>query len=120
MIKKVLVTGIALATALFVCVSSVNAMAEFKKAFGDKYVKPKKNEEFTKVVRKAGCYVCHVKGQKEKTPQNKYGKELNKLIAGNAKERKDKAKEAGTSAEEKAKLLKELDAAFKNRPNGCA
>ena len=113
MAKKILVAGITLTTALFLCVNPTNAMTEFKKAFGDTYVKPKKNEEFTELVRKAGCYVCHVKGQKEKTPQNPFGKELNKLIEGSAKERKAKAKEAGTSAEEKAKLLKELDAAFK-------
>ena len=87
---------------------------EFKKAFQEKYTDKEKNAEFATKVRKAGCNVCHVKGQKDKSPQNAYGKELNKLIEGDAADRK---KEAGDDADQKAavkeQLLKELAEAFK-------
>ncbi len=99
------------------CLVSVNtpkasALAEFKKAFTKKYTSSD-NKEFATKVKKAGCNVCHIKGQKDKSPQNAYGKELNKLIEGDAADRK---KEAGDDPEKKAAvkeaLLKEIDAAF--------
>ena len=60
------------------------------------------------MAKKAGCNVCHVKGDK-KTARNDFGEELSKLIKGSAKERKAKAKDKKA---EKGKLLKELDEAF--------
>lgn len=105
-----------LALVCFACMSvpEASALTEFKKAFTKKYTDKEKNKEFATTVRKAGCFVCHVKGQKERSPQNAYGKELNKLIEGDAVDRK---KEAGDSAAEKAavkaELLKELEEAFK-------
>ena len=96
-------------------VQSAHALSEFKKAFGDKYAAKHKSKEFQTAVQKATCNVCHVKGAK-KDVNNEYGKLLAKLIEGSAKDRKAKAKEeGGTEAEnkEKAKLLEELEAAFK-------
>lgn len=93
------------------------ALAEFKKAFSDKYAAKHKDKEYASRVRKATCNLCHIKGaKKEKGVHNEYGKLLDKLIEGNAKKRKaDAKKEGGTDAEkkEKAKLLEELDKAFK-------
>ena len=91
------------------------ALSEFKKAWTEKYADKHEDDDFKAVVRKASCNVCHVKGAK-KDVNNEYGKLLDKLIEGSAKERKDKAKEAGgTEAqnEEKEKLLAELAEAFK-------
>lgn len=92
------------------------ALSEFKKAFGEKYIKTSKNAEFVTVAKKASCNVCHVKAKgAKKDVQNEYGKALNKLIEGSAKERKAAAKKVSKEDEtnEKTKLLAELDAAFK-------
>jgi hypothetical protein len=105
-----------LAFGCFACVRvpQASALPEFKKAFEAKYVDKEKNKEFAAVVKKAGCNVCHVKGQKDKSPQNAYGKELNKLVPGDAADRK---KEAGDDAAKKeavkAELLQEIEEAFK-------
>jgi len=93
------------------------ALPEFKGAFKAKYADSHKSKDFQSAVKKAGCNVCHVKGSKiKKEVQNEYGKLLNKMIEGDAKERKSAAKAKdglpGQNAE-KAKILAELDAAFK-------
>ena len=93
--------------------TDILALPPFKKAFEAKYTDKEKNEAFSKLVRKTGCNVCHVKGAK-KNFQNAYGHQLAALVKGNAKERMDAVKEAGTD-EKKAvvdQLLKELDKAF--------
>ena len=111
---------IVLTLGCFVCLSvpKASALPEFKKAFQEKYTDKAKNKEYYDKVRKAGCNVCHVKGQKDKSPQNAYGKELNKLIEGDAADRK---KEAGDDSDKKAEvkeqLLKELAEAFKKTEN---
>lgn len=105
-----------LAVACFACLSvpQASALPEFKKAFEKKYTDKEKNKDYALKVKKAGCNVCHVKGQKDKSPQNAYGKALNKLIEGDAADRKKAAgDDADKKAEIKATLLKELDAAFK-------
>jgi hypothetical protein len=92
---------------------TASAIAPFKKAFDEEYVKKSNNEEFSKVFKKTGCYTCHVK-KKKKDWLNLYGQEIAKLIPGNAKQRLDEAKIKGTEArkEENTKLLKELKVAF--------
>ena len=105
-----------LALGCFICmnVPEASALPEFKKAFEKKYTDKEKNKEYATMVKKAGCNVCHIKGQKDKSPQNAYGKELNKLIEGDAADRKKAAgDDAAKKAEVKATLHKELDEAFK-------
>ena len=104
-----MLTGLLSLTALLT--SPAMALPPFKKAFEARYADKEKMPEFAAVVRKEGCNVCHVKGE-EKNVQNDYGKELNKLIEGDAKHRLDDAKANGTSEEAQAKRLEELEAAF--------
>ena len=96
--KKFVVSILALVCVTCLSIPKASALSEFKKAFAAKYTDKEKDKEFATLVRKAGCNVCHVKGQKEKSPQNAYGKQLNKLIEGDAADRK---KEAGDDSEKK-------------------
>ena len=94
--------------------SRASAMPEFKAAFKKKYIDTSKLDDFKSLANKTSCDVCHVKGAK-KTVQNAYGKALNKLIEGDAADRKKSAKAEGGSegeAKEKVKLLAELEKAF--------
>jgi hypothetical protein len=88
-----------------------DALPPFKKAFQTTYV-DSGSEALKAAFKKGSCYTCHVKGEKKEV-QNAYGKALNELIPGNAKERLKAAKENGTKDAEEAELLKELAAAFK-------
>jgi len=109
-----LFAGVAVvAVTLSMLVPSAQALPPFKNAFDAKYVKESENTEWQALAKKEGCNICHVKGEKEKNKQNAYGKELNKLIEGDAANRQKEAKAAGTLDEENEKLLKELDEAFK-------
>jgi len=85
-------------------------MKPFKEAFDQKYVTPANDAAFTAASKKAGCLVCHARGEK-KDVRNAYGEALASLIPGNAKQRLAAAGAAGGKAE-MDKLLKELDAAF--------
>ena len=38
------------------------------------------DEDFKKVGRKAGCYVCHVKGEDKKKVRNEYGNAIHKYL----------------------------------------
>ena len=107
--KRVVVLTVCGAIALFSCVSSVDALPQFKKEFGDKYVEGSGSASFEEAVKKQGCNVCHVKGQK-KDVRNAYGEELAKLIPGDASAR---IKEAADKDAEKATVNKELAEAFK-------
>lgn len=100
--------------AVVVCLAAgpVSALPQFKKDFADKYVEGSNDAAFEETVKKAGCNVCHVKGE-GKEVRNAYGEELAKLIPGDAKDRLAKAKENGTEDAEKEKLNKELAEAFK-------
>lgn len=89
------------------------ALPQFKKAFDEKYTNKSENAEFKAAAKKEGCNICHVKGEKEKSKQNDYGKELNKLIEGDAEHRLKDAEAAGNKDEELKKILAELDEAFK-------
>lgn len=94
--------------------SNVQALPPFKKAFSEKYVKTSDNADFQAAAKKASCNACHVKGEK-KNVQNNYGTALNKLIEGDAKDRIAAAGKNGADAKkaETAKIMKELEAAFK-------
>jgi hypothetical protein len=94
--------------------SQVQAMPQFKKAFQEKYVDKSDNPAFKAAVKKASCFVCHVKGE-EKTVRNDYGKALSKFTGGTVNKDLKAAYEAGGDAAKDAKLaavLKVLDDAF--------
>lgn len=82
-------------------------LPQFKKAFEEKY-EVKQNPEYKALMRKAGCNACHIKGEQDKSMQNDYGKALNELIEGSAKQRLDAAKEISRD-EQKAELAKLVD-----------
>jgi len=90
-----------------------SALPQFKKAFQKKYIDESDNDELKAAFKKAGCNTCHVKGQKEKSPQNDYGILLAELIEGDAKDRLKAAKENGTKNETLEQILEELEEAFK-------
>ena len=96
--------------------NSAYALAEFKKEFKTKYIDTHKDEAFKKLAGKQSCNVCHVKKKPKKVENlNEYGKQLSKLIEGNANQRKkDARKKDGSEGAkaEKEKLIKEVQAAF--------
>lgn len=59
------------------------ATSEFSKEWKNQYLNEENNsnlnDEFKRSARKAGCYVCHVKGEK-KTVRNEYGKATHKFL----------------------------------------
>lgn len=110
--KRVALVALCGTVVLCLAAGPVSALPQFKKDFADKYVEGSNDAAFADAVKKAGCYVCHVKGE-DKEVRNAYGEALAKLIPGDAKERLAKAKENGTEDAEKEKLNKELAAAFK-------
>ncbi len=111
------VCGVLVAAAVGLSASRADALAIFKKAFEAKYADKKTLPDYNRVVRKAGCFVCHRKGEPgekvSKDERNAYGDELAKLIEGDANARLLEAKEAGNGDAVKALLLEELDAAMK-------
>jgi hypothetical protein len=92
-------------------VPDVHGLAEFKKSFSARYAGDGTSEDYKKLVRKAGCNVCHVPGE-PKDAHNAFGVALKDVIPGSAMERKKEAKDQGREKEEVAQLLKELEAAF--------
>lgn len=96
---------------LGVAVPNLWGMTEFKKAFTERYAPKTAPADFQKLVRKTGCYVCHVRGKKRDV-RNAYGEELAKLIPGDAAERKAEAKKQGQMKQEVDKMLAELEDAF--------
>ena len=111
--KKFGITLIAAAVLAVSFASPASALPEFKKAFQEKYTDQEDNEEFFTLVKKAGCNVCHVKGE-SKDARNPYGDELAKLIEGDAGKRKKEVKEAPKEKKDevKAAILAELEAAW--------
>ena len=68
--------------ACFVLMTSpAMATSIFSKYWKDKYLdKEKVSEEFYRAGRKAGCYICHVKGKKKEEARNEYGQAVNKHL----------------------------------------
>jgi hypothetical protein len=56
------------------------AISEFSKQWKAEYLGEEADEDFVKVGRKAGCYVCHVKGEDKKKVRNEYGEALHKYL----------------------------------------
>jgi formylglycine-generating enzyme required for sulfatase activity len=97
----------------------VQALASYKKVFDERYIKHSDNEAFKKAFKKRGCNTCHVK-KKKRDYVNTYGMKLSEVLAGNAKDRLDAAKESGGLEAKRAendRLLKELEIALKKVEN---
>ncbi|MFK8111202.1 MAG: hypothetical protein AB8B91_03335 [Rubripirellula sp.] len=61
--------------------SPAMAISEFGKQWKNEYLGGEDvNEDFKKAGRKAGCYVCHVKGEDKKKVRNEYGKAIHKYL----------------------------------------
>jgi hypothetical protein len=59
------------------------AISEFGKQWKNEYLGGDDvDEDFKKVGRKAGCYVCHVKGEDKKKVRNEYGNAVHKYLKG--------------------------------------
>ena len=84
--KRVALVTLSCAVVIGLAAGPVSALPQFKKDFTDKYVEPAGDEVFKDVAMKAGCNVCHVKGE-GKEARNAYGEELAKYIEGSAKDR---------------------------------
>lgn len=56
------------------------ATNEFAKEWRGHYVTDESSREFTTATRRAGCNVCHIKGEK-KTERNEYGKAVSEFLS---------------------------------------
>lgn len=65
----------------FLLVSPAMATSEFSKQWKNKFLSGDDvSEDFVKAGRKAGCYICHVKGEDKKKVRNEYGQALQKFL----------------------------------------
>lgn len=61
--------------------SPAMATSVFNKYWKDKYLdREKVDEDFYRKGRRAGCYICHVKGEKKEDKRNEYGQAVNKHL----------------------------------------
>lgn len=83
------------------CLLATPALAtnEFAKEWKDHYATDKASEDFVSASRKAGCNVCHIKGEK-KTERNEYGTAIKEFL-----KKEDFTKEWVKENPEKAKEL---------------
>jgi hypothetical protein len=66
---------------LMLLASPAMAISEFGKQWKDAYLSGDDvDEEFKTEGRKAGCYVCHVKGEDKKKVRNEYGNAIHKFL----------------------------------------
>ncbi len=70
---------------LFTCIallaSPAMATSEFSKQWKSKYLSGDDiDADFKTAARKAGCYVCHVKGEDKKKVRNEYGKAIHEFL----------------------------------------
>lgn len=57
------------------------AISEFSKQWKNEFLGGEDvDEDFVKAGRKAGCYICHVKGEDKKKVRNEYGLALTKYL----------------------------------------
>ena len=65
---------------LCLLMSPAMAISEFGKQWKNEYLGADADEDFKKVGRKAGCYVCHVKGEDKKKVRNEYGNAIHEFL----------------------------------------
>ncbi|NNE00714.1 MAG: hypothetical protein HKN47_25645 [Pirellulaceae bacterium] len=87
--------------------SQVSAISLFNKHWKDHYLANNPNRVFVTIARRAGCYVCHVKGEKKQDVRNEYGAALAEHLDADdfpkewVKKNPDKAKQKIIAAFEK-------------------
>ncbi len=93
---------------LFVVIfaTPASAISLFNKHWKEHYLANNPNVLFVSAARKAGCYICHVKGENKKKVQNEYGTALSRYLSA-----EDFPKEWVKANPEEAK--KRIIAAFK-------
>ncbi len=79
--------------------SNAFATADFNKEWKAMYLTDDASAEFSSAAKKAGCNVCHVKGEK-KDARNEYGKAVHEFL-----DKKDFPKEFIKENPEKAKQM---------------
>ena len=78
-----------------------SAITEFSKQFKKSFTDKEEDPDWYKTVSKAGCNVCHIKGDpKKKKARNEYGKAVHKFL-----HKKDFPKELFKTDPEKAKAM---------------
>jgi Spy/CpxP family protein refolding chaperone len=107
--KRVLVVAMVAA----MMASPAMAISHFKKIWGGHYTPTgddpgadEVDKDFLRATRKAGCYLCHVKGEKKDEARNEYGEALHKYLDAENYDR-DRIKA------EPEKVKEEIIAAFK-------
>ncbi|NND98627.1 MAG: hypothetical protein HKN47_15000 [Pirellulaceae bacterium] len=98
--------------------SPAMAISEFGKQWKNEYLSGDEvDADFVKLGRKAGCYVCHVKGEDKKKVRNEYGNAVHKFLKAKdfpkeyVKENPDEAKAKILEGFKKAGELKSKDEA---------
>lgn len=93
--------------------SPAMAISHFKKIWAEHYTPTGDapgagdvDKDFLRATRKAGCYICHVKGEKKDEARNEYGEVLHELLKSE-NYTKDRIKA------EPEKVKEEIIAAFK-------
>ena len=112
--KSFVFFAVAVALVIGSAAPKAHALGEFKKAFEEKYVK-EGDDGIKASFKEQNCNLCHVKDEK-KNVRNAYGKELAKLIEGDANDRLKTAQKEGGADGRKAeleKVMEEVEKAFK-------
>lgn len=106
----------ALLMGILVCMATPSfAISEFGKQFKAMVEESDASEDFKKSVKKAGCNVCHVKGEKKDEARNEYGNAVHKFLDGEdfpkdyIKDNPDEAKAKILEGFKKASELKSKD-----------
>jgi hypothetical protein len=65
---------------LLLFASPALAISEFSKQWKNEFLGEGADEDYVKTARKAGCNICHVKGEDKKKVRNEYGEALHKYL----------------------------------------
>ncbi|EMI53159.1 hypothetical protein [Rhodopirellula sallentina] len=72
---------LALVFGLLVCFATPSfAISEFGKQFKAHVMESEAPDDFKKAVKKANCYICHVKGEDKDEVRNEYGVAVGKFL----------------------------------------
>ncbi|QDT08525.1 hypothetical protein [Planctomycetes bacterium K23_9] len=114
--RRVAVLFAVLVASMWLTASPSLAISEFGKQWKNHYLGGDDvDKDFVKAGRKAGCYVCHVKGKEKKEARNEYGEAVHKFLKGKdfpkdyIKENPEEAKKKILEGFKKAGELKSKD-----------
>lgn len=106
--KKLLI-GLLLAGLAISMRAPALANTKLKADFGKVYAGEEANEEFQALVKKAACYVCHVKGEDKKKVRNDYGKALHDALEKDKFPMDEYKKEPEKFAERLKDIMKKIE-----------